>query len=158
MLQGDQIRLIKLQPTQADGRSATSLPLAYDVRTVSLSSPTLPAYVALSYTWGTDKLTEKINVSGETVWITLNLFEILQALVPVRAATSAPTQGPDLRQFQNQYLWVDAICIKQDDDDEKSRQMPLMRHIYGQASKTLMCLGKAARESDLALDWLMHLT
>jgi hypothetical protein len=159
-LQGDQIRLIKLQPTQTDGRSATPLSwaLACDVRTVSLSSPTLPAYVALSYPWGTDELTEKINVSGETVGITLNLFEALQALVPVGAATNAPTRGPDLRQFQNQYLWVDAICINQKDDDEKNHQVPLMRHIYSQASKTLMCLGKAARESDLALDWLVHLT
>jgi hypothetical protein len=159
-LQGDQIRLIKLLPTQVDGRSATPLSwaLACDMRTVSLRSPTLPPYVALSYSWGTDKLTEKINVSGEPLGITPNLFEALQALVPVGAATNAPTRGPDLRQFQNQYLWVDAICINQEDSDEKNHQVPLMSYIYSTASKTLMCLGKAAGESDLALDWLMHLT
>jgi hypothetical protein len=113
--------------------------------------------VALSYAWGTDNLTEKINVSGKPVGITLNLFDTLQALVPAGAATDAPPQGPDLQQFQNQYLWVDAICIKQDDLDEKSRQVRLMRYVYSQASKTLMCVGKAESESDLALDWLTHL-
>jgi hypothetical protein len=91
------------------------------------------------------------------LWITLNLFEALQALVPVATATNAPTQGPDLRQFQNQYLWVDAIYINQKDRDEKTYQVILMRHIYSKASKTLMCLGKAASDSDLALDWMMHL-
>jgi len=145
---------------RADRRSANPLPrvLAGDLRTVSLSSRPLPAYVALSYPWGTDNPKEDITVSGVALRITRNLFEALQALVLEETATNPPKHMPDLQQFQNQYLWVDTLCINQDDKDEKSSQVRLMRHIYSQASKTLMWLGKVTGESDLALDWLMRIT
>jgi hypothetical protein len=47
-------------------------------------------------------------------------------------------------------LWVDAICINQEDDVEKSSQVILMRDIYQAAEETLVWLGEAADDSGLA--------
>ncbi|KAI1141518.1 heterokaryon incompatibility protein-domain-containing protein [Hypoxylon sp. FL0543] len=43
-----------------------------------------------------------------------------------------------------QPIWVDAICINQQNIDEKNRQIPLMRSIYSLASTTVAWLGKPA--------------
>lgn len=40
-------------------------------------------------------------------------------------------------------LWIDAICINQEDNDEKGVQVPLMRQIYQQASQVCVYLGEA---------------
>ncbi|GFN15000.1 HET domain-containing protein [Aspergillus tubingensis] len=48
-------------------------------------------------------------------------------------------------------LWIDAICINQGDDDEKSEQIPLMRSIYAQADRVLVWLGEAMPDGDEAL-------
>ncbi|KAI0844790.1 HET-domain-containing protein [Daldinia vernicosa] len=45
-------------------------------------------------------------------------------------------------------IWVDAICINQEDDDEKSRQIPFMRQIYRSASSVLVWLGIDKSASD----------
>ncbi|TDZ51844.1 putative RNA-binding protein [Colletotrichum trifolii] len=39
------------------------------------------------------------------------------------------------------YIWVDALCINQDDLQEKSDQIPLMDRVYSQARATMMWLG-----------------
>ncbi|PYH68901.1 HET domain-containing protein [Aspergillus vadensis CBS 113365] len=48
-------------------------------------------------------------------------------------------------------LWIDAICINQEDADEKSEQIPLMRSIYAQAARVIVWLGEAMRDGDEAL-------
>ncbi|RAK86935.1 HET domain protein [Aspergillus costaricaensis CBS 115574] len=48
-------------------------------------------------------------------------------------------------------VWIDAICINQGDDDEKSEHIPLMRSIYAQADRVLVWLGEAMRDGDEAL-------
>ena len=47
-------------------------------------------------------------------------------------------------------VWVDAICINQSDDDEKSSQVAIMRHIYSAAQSTLIWLGEEANGSSAA--------
>lgn len=50
------------------------------------------------------------------------------------------------------HLWVDQICINQDDEPEKEQQIPLMAQIYSKASKVLVWLGEANGETDIAID------
>jgi hypothetical protein len=57
--------------------------------------------------------------------ITQNLFDALTRLRCVKARN----------------LWVDAICINQSDVEEKSRQIPLMKHIYELATQVVIWLG-----------------
>lgn len=59
----------------------------------------------------------------------------------------------ELRSHQlERLLWIDAICINQDDMNEKSHQIQLMSKIYGLASCVIVWLGKAEDESSGALD------
>jgi hypothetical protein len=54
-------------------------------------------------------------------------------------------------------VWVDATCINQKDDQEKSEQVASMFAIYGLARRVVMWLGPAENESDDALDLLRGL-
>ncbi|KAF2423735.1 heterokaryon incompatibility, partial [Tothia fuscella] len=87
----------------------------------------LTEYDALSYTWGTEDKTETILCNGVELPITANLFQALRMLRP-----SAK---------ERRYLWVDAICINQADESEKSDQVWNMLHIYQTARKVMAWLG-----------------
>jgi hypothetical protein len=68
--------------------------------------------------------------------ITANLFE---ALCHLREEKKTRT------------LWVDAVCINQDHNVEKSQQVRLMQRIYSGASLVIVDLGEEADNSVLAL-------
>jgi hypothetical protein len=55
-------------------------------------------------------------------------------------------------------MWVDAICISQKDDQERSKQVASMFAIYAVARRVLMWLGPAGSESDDALVLLKSLS
>ena len=55
------------------------------------------------------------------------------------------------------YLWVDAICIDQNSDEERSAQVPLMRQIYGNAKSVLVWLGPEADRSDAIMSVLTYM-
>ena len=106
------IRLITLNP-KASGASDTN-----DIRIKLNQQPIneCPKYTALSYTWGQPYRTQDVIVetSNRCIKVTENLHAALEHLrerVPVT-------------------LWIDAICINQDDIQEPSSQVRLMRHIY----------------------------
>jgi hypothetical protein len=67
--------------------------------------------------------------------ITVNLHEALRQL-----QTDQPVR-----------LWVDAICINQKDDSEKSNQVKQMKEIYKDATAVFAWLGPAADDSDVAM-------
>jgi hypothetical protein len=97
----------------------------------------LSAYDALSYTWGppSDNSPNLIYLNGYPTVVSRNLRSALRAL-----------RGPVRR-----HLWVDAVCINQEDNDEKSKQVPMMDLIYGKATRTLVWLGDESEQSDLAM-------
>jgi Heterokaryon incompatibility protein (HET) len=45
-------------------------------------------------------------------------------------------------------LWVDTLCIYQNDEDEKSEQVTKMGEIYSRATKVYAWLGEADRQTD----------
>lgn len=51
-------------------------------------------------------------------------------------------------------LQVDALCINQEDNDEKSYQIPLLRYIYNQAKCVRVWLGKEEDDSDKAINFV----
>lgn len=51
-------------------------------------------------------------------------------------------------------LWSDTICINQDNDVEKSQQVPRMETTYSNAKKVLVWLGDETQTSSMAIDFM----
>jgi hypothetical protein len=137
-----------LQPSNEDIRLLILLPsinqtdeVRCDVIHTALKASVTVPYDALSYTWGhpDDKAEQPIFVQGSHVTVSKNLDLALRAL---RYAT------------EPRILWIDALCINQQSNREKSRQVSLMRKIYSLAQKTVVWLGEETRENTQAVDWI----
>ncbi|KAH8659225.1 heterokaryon incompatibility protein-domain-containing protein [Tricladium varicosporioides] len=97
-------------------------------------------YAALSYVWGDPADTEAIILNGRKLLVQRNLE------VALRSFSSRA-------EFHSRYrLWVDAICINQNDMEEKSRQIRNMRTVYGDASEVVAWLGEEKDNSSKAFD------
>jgi hypothetical protein len=92
---------------------------------------------ALSYTWGTTKAADTVIVNDWPLEITQNLNLALRHL-----------RHPE----QARVMWIDALCINQQDIDERNYQVPLMGSIYAGATQITVWLGPAADESDLVME------
>jgi hypothetical protein len=117
------IRLLNLHPGRPEDL------ICCDLQCVSLSET--PEYEAISYCWGTQAGAIEIRCDGRPFMITK---ELAAAFTKFR------------REDSNRLLWVDAICINQDDTDEKNCQVPLMRTIYEKAMAVQVWLGKDTPE------------
>ncbi|WAO85929.1 HET domain-containing protein [Fusarium falciforme] len=106
--------------------SASAEGLTGTLRTVDLRDS--PKYTALSYAWG-ESSNKSITCNGHYVAITDSCFKALSSLRKVLGSFT---------------IWVDAICINQMDNDEKSTQIPLMRKIYTWAKNVYLWLGLAS--------------
>jgi hypothetical protein len=51
-------------------------------------------------------------------------------------------------------LWIDAICINQEDLDERSSQVQLMRYIYQNSTRTVVWLGEDSFWSSRLFEFL----
>lgn len=104
---------------------------------VSLDDP--PAYTALSYTWGDPTKTTTILLDGIPFTVTINLESALRHFI---------------KEDKFHVLWIDALCIDQQNPVEKGEQIELMRQIYMRAHSVISWLGPAANNSDIALKWI----
>lgn len=48
-------------------------------------------------------------------------------------------------------LWIDQICIQQNDEEEKAAQVKMMNQVYSRANSVIVWLGESPEEMDLAL-------
>ncbi|KAK5083204.1 hypothetical protein LTR05_007088 [Lithohypha guttulata] len=151
-MKGTQMRLLRLRNNGSE--KITESADIGDLIIVDLNSGTLPQYTALSYTWGKEDRPNRMIVSGNTIMLTNNLFDILQTIQSARTRSNSGGLCDLVQKPLMNYIWIDAICINQDDKNEKKSQVDLMASIFGQASLTLVWWGPAAHNSDLAMDWL----
>ncbi|KAK4206551.1 heterokaryon incompatibility protein-domain-containing protein, partial [Rhypophila decipiens] len=90
----------------------------------------LPPFEAISYTWadesGDSLKKATISIDSRVFGVTLNCE---RALRRVRLRT------------QSRLVWIDAICINQDSDAEKTHQVQLMAQIYARAKRVLIYIG-----------------
>jgi len=119
-------RLLELRPGHRDG------PIDITITITNFSDT--PQYEALSYEWGEIEKVESIKCAGKNIAVTHRLLVALRQLRD---------------NYQSRRLWVDAICINQEDASEKNQQVPLMRDIFSRATQVLIWLGsKGPRTSD----------
>jgi len=135
----------------------------YDPRTSSTSSslgdpseaPTvqIPPFVALSYARGEPNCTQELFLDGQPVQKTINLIAALRQL---RALLADPSRAPDIFRNSSTLFWIDALCINQSDNAEKSTQVPRMAAIYGAAEFVLAWLGEN-EDDDTAVQEFVNL-
>lgn len=90
-------------------------------------------YTAVSYAWGNEEPTEKIHLDGKVFFVRPHLWSCLFYLC--RARPEIPSY------MQWDYIWVDAICINQEDNSEKSSQVFSMHYTYHRAEVVSIWLG-----------------
>ncbi|KAF2799471.1 hypothetical protein K505DRAFT_230911, partial [Melanomma pulvis-pyrius CBS 109.77] len=125
----NQIRLLTLQPSRLFAASIHTV-----LHTTNVFSA--PAYKALSYVWGDSELTAPVFVNNLPFEATTNLVAALRHI---------------RRKRHNVVIWVDAICINQNDTKERNHQVQMMREIYMKADQVIAWLGEAKDDSDLAM-------
>lgn len=117
-----EIRLLEVAPSQRP-----SDPVHCTIMRVSLLSEPKPSYETISYCCGDIKDRASIVLNGE----------------PFSALATA---GLALRRMRctdrPRTLWLDCVCINQDDVRERGQQVAMMDEIYGQTQRNLIYLGE----------------
>ncbi|PQE16950.1 hypothetical protein CJF30_00003645 [Rutstroemia sp. NJR-2017a BBW] len=135
LLGSDSIRLLSLMPSKVATAPIQCQLHNYDFGEYDEGTH---LYEALSYVWGScDDPPQSVYIDGQLLHVTTNLYA---ALLHLRDRNFA------------RIIWVDYICINQNDKDEKSRQINLMARIYGEANRVIVYLGEVVDNSDQAIE------
>lgn len=125
-----QIRLLRLQPgADEDG-------IACDMQVYGVAEA--PEYRAISYTWGDELPLAQIRVNGEAMMVRANCAYVLWQA--------------QLHSDEDALIWIDGICINQQDLDEKASQVAMMGDIYQNAALVLSSLGRETPDTRLVFD------
>lgn len=100
-----------------------------------------PEFESISYTWGSGVRTGKLHVALDDSYIALtqSLVEALPYLF------SRSTTGR---------LWIDQLCINQEDLEERAQQVSLMGDIYKSAKATIIWLGLEDDDTAMVRAWI----
>ncbi|RDL31016.1 uncharacterized protein BP5553_09805 [Venustampulla echinocandica] len=140
-LQHNEIRIAEIDPVTADSRSEQ-----VSGRLIHVPRDQPPAYQALSYAWGRPS-------KRETGYILLDGIKH-----PVTRTLEAALHRLRHEDGQKKLLiWVDALCINQNDLGEKAREVERMRPIYERAEQVSVWLGEHSEDSPLAWKLLKEL-
>ncbi|KAH9909693.1 heterokaryon incompatibility protein-domain-containing protein [Xylariomycetidae sp. FL2044] len=122
---GTEIRIVTLLPNVFDA------PIECELEHVRLEAE--GNYEAVSYCWGKWENLQHIQLDGQAYKVTPNLFAGLRYL----RHDDSPRR-----------LWIDSLCINQNDMHEKSHQIQKMRDIYTSARQVLVWLGAYETHSE----------
>ncbi|KAF2451743.1 HET-domain-containing protein [Karstenula rhodostoma CBS 690.94] len=107
-------------------------------------------FEALSYAWGLPEHVSRVQVVDKDTGATVGNIEIGQNLdVALR----------NIRlEHEERFMWIDAICINQKDDEEKGTQVAMMGDVFSRASCVTAWLGREENNSSMAIQLLQDLT
>ncbi len=135
----DSIRLLKLYPLSGTATSPT-LECTMSERSMAECKG---RYIALSYTWGNNPTARReILVNGQPAFITENLYAALTHIL------SLDSEGWLAGHIRDCELWVDAVCINQQDAAEKFAQVANMGDVFANAKRVVAWMGASADGSD----------
>ena len=135
-LSSTQIRILNLKRGAIGTRIECSFSVI-EVRGADQAVRPESKYEALSYTWGEPNPKQPIHCDGRQLDVAPNLYGALHRL---------------RRTNEDRLLWVDALCINQEDVEERNSQVRQMIEIYRKAKKVLVWLGDARDDSEWAMD------
>jgi len=132
--QGRYIRILRLEPALVRDE-----PIRCSLSNLALGEPSAHKnhiYEALSYVWGSPKGTREILCDGKVILVSENC---LSALLHLRLA------------HEHRVLWIDAICIDQENNKEKAVQVSMMRDVYMMSRQTIVWLGSGDKSLEQTL-------
>jgi hypothetical protein len=140
------VRLLRLAP------GAWKEPIHCALKPISLRSLERGklGFQALSYAWGTGSPTETVFLQDVSAnvddTIIEDTFEILANRTRPKSFYVRKNLYQALRRYrhqkENKWFWIDALCIDQANNDEKSRQISFMPTIYSSAYNVAIWLGE----------------
>jgi Heterokaryon incompatibility protein (HET) len=133
-LKPDTIRLLGLIPHEDENAPIQCRLFGYPLQE---SGERVHLYEALSYVWGCSDKPHSISIGRCDLPVTANLYT---ALLHLRD------------RYIERTIWVDAICINQNNLQEQGQQIQYMAEIYSKATRVIVWLGEAAADSDEALE------
>ncbi|KAF2792901.1 HET-domain-containing protein, partial [Melanomma pulvis-pyrius CBS 109.77] len=134
------IRVLDILPIPASASNSDSEPIKCKLRIINLDD--CPRFTALSYVWGTyAPISHFIICDNVKVNITSNCHSALRHL---------------RKKLGKLTIWLDSVCINQDDQNEKLRQIPLMGGIYSIAESVYAWLGDGTAETDRAMAYMAN--
>ncbi|KAE8330165.1 heterokaryon incompatibility protein-domain-containing protein [Aspergillus sergii] len=110
-----EIRLLTILPSPQ-----SEAPIECSLQVASLDA--FPRYEAISYVWGDIQKKNDILLDGRTIQVPTNVRRILHRL---------------RHRKQRRVIWIDYVCINQDNVAEKNTQVPLMGAIYANATSVI---------------------
>src|SRR4051794_7217871 len=125
------IRLFEIVPG-APGQMVNLKLTIHRVPTTELKSLSTIKYTALSYMWGPPRPSREVLINGFSFSIRENLWNFVQQL-------AVDASG---------YLWADAICINQEDLEERNSQVSMMGSIYESALSVIAWVGPCTDETE----------
>ncbi|KAL8994655.1 MAG: hypothetical protein Q9169_005435 [Polycauliona sp. 2 TL-2023] len=136
-------RLLTLLPGSVDDEIHVSL------RIISLAEK--PEYEALSYAWGSTENPVRISVDVPRYMVSVpgGHLDVTQNLAVALRYLRSETTTRD--------LWIDAICVDQQNLEERGYQVQRMADIYRQAERVRIWLGPESQDSALAIEALSSL-
>ncbi|KAK4172319.1 heterokaryon incompatibility protein-domain-containing protein [Triangularia setosa] len=112
----------------------------------TISSPTRFAYEALSWCWGIESKEYGIRVKKDGHTFRLQVSrELALALKYLR------------RTNEDRILWIDAICIDQENHEERNHQVQMMSLIYNSAKQVCVWLGEDNDDSATAISFIREI-
>lgn len=117
--------------SRSDGPTCSSISTSFKLVTLLLDEA--PPYECVSYAWVT-KVRAVILCLGEGTFV--RVTPSLQEAMPYFVSAS-----------QTGYLWIDQLCINQDDVDERGSQVACMGKIYRGAQRLLLWLGPESEDA-----------
>lgn len=136
-LLANEIRLLDLAP------GAHGDPLTGSLRKVQLSDAIV--YEPLSYTWKDYESFESFDNHVDQDALPTIFLDNIESFIKI--GTNCEKALCSVRKVATQRtIWVDSICVNQDDPEERSHQVNLMEQIFSKAFTVLIYLGQESQE------------
>jgi hypothetical protein len=136
-LEPGSIRLLVVHPHNGDQDAAEAGQVACDLLPTPLSEA--PSYEALSYAWGSQARDTRVAVKSQ----------------PGRVLSVTPSLYAALKRFrqkdEQRVLWIDQLCIDQENVVEREDQVGRMYDIYRHATRVIVWLGEHEGDTDLLM-------
>lgn len=132
-----EIRILQIQP----GEPGDEVHCSVSARNLSIR----PDYEAISYTWADESMDA---TKSKTIFMSTQAFRVTRNCEDALRAVRRSDMPRD--------VWIDAVCIDQDNVDERGHQVQLMDQIYSMADKVLIYLGEPTHRINIFLETLLY--